>query len=641
MAYMARLLHLSIFLQAALIDASYHESLVTLDGLKKSIECLSKGTRRRGKKKTQGIIPQSLTDHLLSLSENIVTIEDVLGEREEKIERRNILLELTMRDLVKEARKGKLDPIIGRDCELERLILCLGRRKKHNAIITGSAGVGKTGLVEALAQRIADDLVPEHLRGVPIYSTSIFQIAAQRPEKVGMVLEAIKTTRAIIFMDEIHLIMEGRYVELAQILKPILIGSESRFVGATTREEFTKHLSGDEAFRRRFERIDIDEPTPEECFSILSGVKNIYETHHHLTIDPGILRSMVSFSTRYLPGNNPDKSIDLLEASCVRATNRILGRKILVKDNFVEYLRHRKISSHTRPLELSHVKDALSAMAKVSGFDMTKDDLSSGLKKHIAGLDNQLVEILNTITVTDRAVRDIGCSATMCFLGPSGSGKEYTARSLCKVLFGGEGAFLPIDVSYFSSHYTISQLLGSPAGYVGYEIGGGILAKFIRDHPSGIIYLHNIGTDPSHILNVMKDGIERGFIKDASGLTIDLRNYVIIGSLNTTATRDIGFAGGVAENAKSPEFLHPNICFSKPTREHIKDVTHKQVYLARERLKKIGIDTEFDPMVLSYISEEAQSLSDVDRMIRNAIDMIESSRSRVRFKMDEGKVCIE
>lgn len=637
---------LSPLLQRALLLSKKYEKEVTLQGVLYSIYEVceevncdqplpSTFKKKRRKRKQEGVIPESLMEYLYSTSSGpivdilhiIESVSDDVSDDEFQAPRKhskNPVLELACKNLVTLASSGELDPIIGRDKELDRLIKCLGRRKKNNAIIVGQAGVGKTGLVEKLAHAISDGNVPDHLKDMPIYEMSVMKLATMRTERVQIILEQLETAEVILFIDEIHLIMDHRFKDLAQILKPLVMKGSLRTIGATTREEYISSIVPDDAFRRRFEMIDIEESSHDDTIQILHGLSHLYESFHRVQLSDDVIKTIVSFSGRYLPGNMPDKAIDLMESVCSSVVAGAMTKKIKLHDHdFIGYHNaKKKHKKHRKDITVEDVKEVIEMTTGISNIcDITYEEILSRMKSDTVGMDSQLAEIASHIAKSHNIYRNRGCLASMLFTGPEGSGKEHVARSLCRALYGSEKPFLIVDMDYYSSHYNISRLIGAPPGYLGYEHGGGILPKFVSDHPSGIIFLDKLESDDSTATTIFRRAVEDGYITTASGLRVDMRNYVIIGSFKgKDRSKSMGFQKDAhKEPMPDVSFLRPIIRTKKPEKGDIKRIIDMKINNLIESLKSKGVQLIVTKEAIEMIASKVTDTSSIDPLISSYI----------------------
>ena len=481
-------------------------------------------------------------------------------------------------DLTAQARAGKIDPVLGRDAEIARLIEVLARRRKNNAVIVGEPGVGKTSLVEGLALAIVSGAVPEHLKDRRILSLDLAAMVAgakfkgefeERFKKLLSEMEAQSDT-AILFVDEIHSLLSagagGGGMDAANILKPALARGEIRVVGATTVSEFRRHIEKDAAFARRFVRIDVEEPDEPTCLAILTGLRPGYEKHHQVSIADAALTAAVKLSRRYVPDRFlPDKAVDLVDEAA--ADVRILGETM-------------RLAFDARP-EGEASPAALDALAKAlagRGYDVppaqSGDDRTAALRTTSDGLGREVTErevarrislatgipvhrmlssererlsrledhLHQRIIGQQTAVREVAEAVrraraglkrpsqpvgTFLFLGPTGTGKTELAKALAEFLFDDEKAMVRIDMSEYQQDFSIQRLIGAPPGFVGYEEGGA-LTEAVRRRPYSVILFDEIEKAHPRCFDILLQVMDDGRLTDGQSRTVDFSNAVII-----------------------------------------------------------------------------------------------------------------
>ncbi len=500
-------------------------------------------------------------------------------------------LDLHSRDLTDLASEGKLDPVIGRDKEIERVIQVLSRRTKNNPVLIGEPGVGKTAIVEGLAQRIVEGKVPEILKNKRVVTLDIASMVAgskyrgEFEERLKKAMEEIRHAgNIILFIDEMHTIVgagaaEGA-IDAANILKPALARGELQAIGATTIDEYRKHVEKDAALERRFQPITVDEPSVQDTIKILHGLRDRYEAHHKVEITDEALEAAAVLSDRYVSDRFlPDKAIDLVDeaASRVRLENFVappnlqeLEQKLAdvrkEKEAAVqgqEFEKAAKLRDEERKLKeelekqkkeweenqassqptvtKEHIAEIVSSWTGVPVQRMAVEEserllnLEDVLHRRVIG-QNEAIEALSRAIRRARAglkdpKRPIG---SFIFLGPTGVGKTETARALAEALFGDEEAMIQIDMSEYSERHTVSRLVGAPPGYVGYEEGGQ-LTEAVRRRPYSVVLLDEIEKAHPEIFNVLLQVLEDGRLTEAKGRTVDFRNTVIIMTSNVGA----------------------------------------------------------------------------------------------------------
>jgi ATP-dependent Clp protease ATP-binding subunit ClpC len=512
-------------------------------------------------------------------------------------------------DLTQKALKKQLDPLIGRSPEIDRVVQTLCRRSKNNPILVGEPGVGKTAIVEGLAQRIVSGSVPSPLLGKRLLSLDLTLLIAgtmyrgQFEDRVKKILDEIKSNGEIIlFVDEIHMIIgagsaEGS-IDAANILKPAMTQGWVRLIGATTHDEYRKHIKKDSAFERRLQVIKVDEPTAEESIKILEGLRGHYEQYHAVKITDEALAAAVNLSSRYMTDQFlPDKAIDLIDeaaasthltrdqkaegAGLERKIARILREKdqAVVEENYqlasqlkeqadtlVDQKRQFDAKQPQRELPLIGEEEIARLVATKTGVPLTnliKSEriryvkLAETLKSHIIGQDEAVEKIANAVKRARTGIADpnrpIG---TFMFLGPTGVGKTELAKVLAKEVFGSEKALVKIDMSDMMERHNTSRLVGAPAGYVGYE-DGGKLTEAIRHQPYSVVLFDEIEKAHPEVFNMLLQVMDEGQLQDAKGMTVNFRNTIIImtsnlGMAELTRQAVIGFeADSQSEEEKS------------------------------------------------------------------------------------------
>jgi len=512
-------------------------------------------------------------------------------------------LDQCARDLTQMAAQGKLDPVIGREEELERVIQILSRRTKNNPALIGEPGVGKTAVVEGLAIAISNGTAPAHLRGKRVCALDLSAMIAgtkyrgEFEEKLRNVLNEVRRAgNVILFIDELHTIVgagsaEGA-IDAANILKPALARGEFQVIGATTVDEYRRHIEKDSALERRFQPVTLREPTREQTLDILRGLRGRYEAHHHLTITDSALEAAVDLSIRYLPQRFlPDKAIDLVDeaASCVRMTGgrmptelqkleeraRQAGRQLtqaIREQNFEKAAMYRDAENNFRrqleeekrrwlrqqgehQVDESHIRGVLSRWTGVPVTDPEEADrqmladLEERLRRDLLGQDRAVEQVARAVRRSRLGLKDprrpVG---SFLLLGPTGVGKTQLCRSLAAALFGSQDALLRFDMSEYMEAHSVSRLLGSPPGYVGHEEGGQLTER-VRRNPWSVVLLDEIEKAHRDIWSILLQVMEEGTLTDAQGRRTDFRNTVLIMTSNLGARHFIrgprlGFQSG-------------------------------------------------------------------------------------------------
>lgn len=495
------------------------------------------------------------------------------------------------RDLTKLARENKDDPVVGRDKEIHRVIQILSRRTKNNPVLTGEPGVGKTAIVEGLAQHIAAGKVPEGLLNKRILSLDLAAIVAgtkyrgEFEERMKKMMKELQENKDIIlFIDELHTIIgaggpEGT-MDASNIMKPALSRGEIQIIGATTTKEYTRHIEKDLALERRFQVVKVEEPGDEETEEILNGIKTKYENYHRVIYDDAVIPAIVKLSRRYIPEKVlPDKAIDILDeagaakkiqeearptelAELEQNISQLIEEKTalvknqdyesaaLVRDKVIDLKRRLNVysdlwkksgASGTKRVSVSDIEHIISEMTGVP-----VERLSSSEAERIVHMEDELHNTVigqnSAVSVISGAIRRAraGISSpkhpvgSFIFLGPTGVGKTQLAKALAKYLFGSEESLIRIDMSDFMEKHTASRLVGAPPGYVGYEEGG-VLTEKVRRHPYSVVLLDEIEKAHPDIFNLLLQLLEEGELSDNLGHTVNFRNTVIIMTSNAGA----------------------------------------------------------------------------------------------------------
>ena len=552
------------------------------------------------------------TLHALDISENdlvrMLGSADMNGAAPERAERGAArggdtkLLNQLGRDLTDMARRGRLDPVIGRDAETERVIQILSRRQKNNPALLGEPGVGKTAVAEGLAQRIVKNDVPENLQGKRIVTLEMASIVAgtkyrgEFEERVKAALEEVRRAGdVILFIDEMHTMIgagsaEGA-IDAANILKPALSRGELQVIGATTREEYRKYIEKDAALERRFQPVIVSEPTQETAMRILEGLRARYEAHHKIKISDAAIEAAVRLSARYIPDRFlPDKAIDLIdEAAARRRIHAVTAPPDLkpleqrveelsvklrraVGEEAYEQAAHLRDELHTAEQELrahqqawerrknapvdeigeEDIAQIIETATGIPASRMTEDEasrlmaLEQTLHRRVVGQDEAVKAVARAVRRARAGLRDpkrpIG---SFLFLGPTGVGKTELSRALAEALFGDENAMIRVDMSEYMEKHAVSRMVGSPPGYVGFDDGGQLTEK-VRRKPYSVVLFDEIEKAHPDVFNLLLQILEDGILTDSQGRRVDFKNTVIImtsnlGARRMTDRRQLGF----------------------------------------------------------------------------------------------------
>jgi ATP-dependent Clp protease ATP-binding subunit ClpC len=525
--------------------------------------------------------------------------EQKTSARQEQARPKTPMVDQLAVDLTMHAEEGKLDPVIGRQMEIERVIQILARRNKNNPALIGEPGVGKTAIVEGLAQRIVEGDVPAPLLNKRLLQLDVGSLVAgtmyrgQFEERLKRVIEELKSSGAILFIDEVHMLVgagaAGSSVDAANILKPALSRGELQVIGATTMDEYRKHIESDAALERRFQPVMVEEPSTDETIEILRGVRSAYEEHHRLTISDEALEAAVSLSARYVTERFlPDKAIDLIDESSSRVRMYKSPAAKTSKDLMgqLREIRH----NHALALEDGRYDDAQEILERQESLERQLERLRTGwdranapvvsaddiaevvsmwtgvpvmqiateesqrllqmedeLHKHIVGQEEAIQAISRAVRRSRAGLKDprrpIG---SFIFLGPTGVGKTELTKALARFLFGSEDALIQLDMSEFMERHTVSRLVGAPPGYVGYE-DAGQLTEALRRRPYSIVVFDEIEKAHPEAHNMLLQIMEEGHLSDARGRKVDFRNAIIVMTSNVGADMikrqaGIGFA---------------------------------------------------------------------------------------------------
>ena len=495
------------------------------------------------------------------------------------------LMDQLSTDVTAQAAEGQLDPIIGRKNEIERVIQILSRRRKNNPALIGEPGIGKTAIVEGLAQRIVSGNVPDNLLNKRVLMLDVGSLVAgtiyrgQFEERLKRVIEEIKTSKSILFIDELHMLVgagaAGSSVDAANILKPALARGELQCIGATTLDEYRRYIESDAALERRFQPVHVEEPTIEETIQILRGVRERYEAHHNLRISDEALVSAANLAARYITDRfMPDKAIDLVDeaAARVRLYRGTDPRKLSADAPIPEkeQLNLAGLDADDLPAPEANAPDDAAQLALDGAWDragesggpvVTPDDIAEVVSmwtgvpvKRIAGeesarllhmetdLHNRIVGQNEAIVSIAKAVRRARAGlkdpkrpiGSFIFLGPTGVGKSEMAKALAELLFGSEKALIKLDMSEYQERHTVSRMIGAPPGYIGFDEGGQ-LTEQVRRRPYSVVLLDEIEKAHPDAYNVMLQVMEDGQLTDGKGRRVDFRNAIIIMTSNVGA----------------------------------------------------------------------------------------------------------
>ena len=604
------------------------------------------------------------------------------------------------RNLTQLARERKLDPVIGRDREIERVMQVLSRRTKNNPVLIGEPGVGKTAIVEGLSQKIVTGDVPETIKGKQLYTLDLGALVAGSryrgdfEERLKKVLKEIRTRGDIIlFIDELHTLVgagaaEGA-IDAASILKPMLARGELQTIGATTLDEYRKHLEKDAALERRFQPIKVEEPSLSHTIEILKGLRDRYESHHGVTITDQAVVAAANLADRYIADRYlPDKAIDLIDEAGSRLRIRRMAtppdykaieddiarvRKdkelAIEKQNFEqakkfrereEELLQRKAAKEQEwraegvdlfdVVDEEVIADVLSNWTGIPVYKLTEEEtakllrMEDELHKRVIGQQDAIHAVSQAIRRTRAGLKDPKRpSGSFIFLGPSGVGKTETAKTLAEFLFGDEGSLIQLDMSEYMEKHTVSRLVGSPPGYVGYEEGGQ-LTEAVRRKPFSVVLFDEIEKAHPDVFNALLQILEDGRLTDSQGRSVDFKNTVIImtSNLGTADLRkaSVGFAktseavtyekmklkvNDALKQHFRPEFLNridDVIVFHELTKDEVTEIIDLMIKRVRTSLESQGLAIELTQTAKYYVVDKGYDPTMGARPLRRALQRL-------------------
>ncbi|EEB35068.1 ATPase family associated with various cellular activities (AAA) [Anaerococcus hydrogenalis DSM 7454] len=624
------------------------------------------------------------------------------------------------------AESGKIDPVIGRNGEIERVIQILLRRTKNNPILIGDPGVGKTAIIEGLAQRIVEEKVPLIIKDKTIVSLDLASMIAGTKyrgdfeERLKKLFEELEQREdVILFIDEFHMVLgagasEGS-MDAANILKPILAKGDIQIIGATTIDEYRKHVEKDQALTRRMQPVHVEEPNKDDTIKIIEGLKDKYEDHHKVEITNEAIKAAVDLSQRYIQDRFlPDKAIDVIDEACSKeriknyrenkdqtskkeTLDKLIEEKTQaineqnfekaaslrdqIKEAREEIEKENKKNKIDLKIGFDQIAKIVSDWSKVPITKLTEDekqrymDLDIDLKKEVIGQDKAIDSLSHAIKRARVGLKDpkkpIG---SFIFVGPTGVGKTYLAKSLAENLFGDMDNLIRMDMSEYMEKFAVSRLVGSPPGYVGYEEGGQ-LTEAVRKHPYSVILFDEIEKAHPDIFNLLLQILDDGRLTDGQGRTVDFKNTIIIMTSNVGVSSlnqspKIGFGTGDVEkeiedsnkeiinkaikNAFAPEFLNrldDIIMFNSLAKDDIKEITKIILDQTKKRLEDLGIEINYNKRVVDLLAEGGFSKEygarPLERHITNKIDnqlaeeILEGKLSKdmkINLTVKEGKI---
>ena len=588
-------------------------------------------------------------------------------------------------DLTQRAREGKLDAMIGRAEELERVIQILNRRQKNNPCLIGEPGVGKTAIAEGLAQRIADGSVPYKLRDKEVYLLDLTALVAGtqfrgqfESRMKGLIEEIRKTGNIILVIDEVHNIVGAGDAEgsmnAANILKPALSRGEIQVIGATTFTEYRKHIEKDAALERRFQPVTVAEPSIDDSVKILEGIAHYYEECHKVRIPKEMCREAVVLSERYITDRYlPDKAIDLIDEACsdVNLKDKTLARidaaqkeiddlnkerELLLADTENEHY-ERLAVIRTTIMQLTDELNALKAQTptltrenlarvielwtKIPASTITEDEferlskLGDRLREHIVGQDEAIDAVCAAIKRNRVGLQAKRKPVSFIFVGGTGVGKTELVKRLAADLFNSPESLIRLDMSEFMEKFSVSRIIGSPPGYVGYDEAGQLTEK-IRRKPYSVVLFDEIEKAHPDVMNILLQILDDGHITDAQGRNINFENTVIIMTTNAgsnTKNGSLGFVGTAADKDRERamkalgDFLRPEfinrvdeiICFNKLTEDNFRDIAGLMLGEVRDLMREKGMELTWDESVIDYLVKKSYSLTYGARNLRRTI----------------------
>ncbi len=645
-----------------------------------------------------GVTPQTIADHMSASLEN-----EQQGGFESggapSAEGDSKTLDSFSRDLTKAAKNGEIDPVIGRDEEIKRIIQILSRRTKNNPCLIGEPGVGKTAIAEGLALKIANGEVPEHLRDKRVVALDLTGMIAgtkyrgEFEDRIKNAIDEVKKSKNIIlFIDELHTIIGAGAAEgsadAANILKPSLARGDFQVIGATTLEEYRKYIEKDAALERRFQPVKVGEPSEEDAIEILKGLRDRYEAHHKVKISDEAIEAAVKLSSRYIADRYlPDKAIDLVDEAASKVRLSALTYPNEIKDleaeleqlesektaaiseqdferaaqlrdeqkNISEQLEKAKSGWEESTKESDHEVSAediaaiVSAWTNIPVVELTREEsdrllnMEKTLHERVIGQDEAVSAVSRAIRRGRVGIKDPKRpTGSFIFLGPTGVGKTELCKALAQAMFGDENAMLRLDMSEYMEKHTVSRLVGSPPGYVGYDEGGQ-LTEAVRRKPYSVVLFDEIEKAHPDVFNMLLQILEDGRLTDSQGRTVDFKNTIIIMTSNVGARRitdhanALGFDGNgetkkdvdvrelVLSELKQvfrPEFLNrvdDIIVFNKLTKPEIEQIARLMLNTLTKRLESLGVKITFTDKAVEKIADEGFDDTYGARPLRRAI----------------------
>ena len=610
------------------------------------------------------------------------------GDKPNPKNKKHKFLDTYCQNLTQKARDGRLDRIIGREEETERVIQILNRRQKNNPCLIGEPGVGKTAIAEGLAQKIADKDVPYKLQNKEVYLMDLTALVAGtqfrgqfESRMKGLIEEVKKLGNIILVIDEVHNLVGAGDAEgsmnAANILKPALSRGEIQVIGATTFNEYRKHIEKDAALERRFQPVTVAEPTIEQSIAIIRGISHYYETFHGVVISPEIARQAVLLSERYITDRFlPDKAIDLIDEACsdVNLKNKNIGRLEALKKEHADYdlelsmltenaektqddyarmaeLRSRNLQLDSEITELEKLpKPALTIdnlariielWTKIPASKIRAQEyeqllnLDAELKKHIVGQDEAIASVVSAIRRSRVGIQVKKHPVSFIFVGSTGVGKTELVKRLASEMFESVESLIRLDMSEYMEKHSVSKIIGSPPGYVGYDEAGQLTEK-IRRRPYSVILFDELEKAHPDVLNILLQILDDGRITDAQGRVVNFENTIIIMTSNAGSNQkggSVGFGRSLTEQSKEKamkalgEFLRPEfinrvdeiVCFNQLSEDNFRGIADIMLAELQQSLEGRGIAFTWDESVKDYLVKKSYSVAYGARNLRRAI----------------------
>ena len=610
------------------------------------------------------------------------------GDKPNPKNKKHKFLDSYCQNLTQKARDGRLDRIIGREEETERVIQILNRRQKNNPCLIGEPGVGKTAIAEGLAQKIADKDVPYKLQNKEVYLMDLTALVAGtqfrgqfESRMKGLIEEVKKLGNIILVIDEVHNLVGAGDAEgsmnAANILKPALSRGEIQVIGATTFNEYRKHIEKDAALERRFQPVTVAEPTIEQSIAIIRGISHYYETFHGVVISPEIARQAVLLSERYITDRFlPDKAIDLIDEACsdVNLKNKNIGRLEALKKEHADYdlelsmltenaektqddyarmaeLRSRNLQLDSEITELEklpkptltidNLARIIELWTKIPASKIRAQEyeqllnLDAELKKHIVGQDEAIASVVSAIRRSRVGIQVKKHPVSFIFVGSTGVGKTELVKRLASEMFESVESLIRLDMSEYMEKHSVSKIIGSPPGYVGYDEAGQLTEK-IRRRPYSVILFDELEKAHPDVLNILLQILDDGRITDAQGRVVNFENTIIIMTSNAGSNQkggSVGFGRSLTEQSKEKamkalgEFLRPEfinrvdeiVCFNQLSEDNFRGIADIMLAELQQSLEDRGIAFTWDESVKDYLVKKSYSVAYGARNLRRAI----------------------